>query len=256
MAERRRNNILGKKLLGVDEMSLLTTETLANLAKVVCIIKARHGEIDISNPFADLSVFLTGDFHQFPPVAQLKKALFSRHPQNTLCELGAFIFERFETVVMLKEQMRIVDETWDAITTRARYGQCTASDIKQIRQLVLVNPECDVPNFHEKPWDDAILITPRNCVRSRWNVASIHKHCKSSGHILYISTAEDTIGNRPTTSEERLQCARLASQRTGNLSMKVVLAKGMKVMVTENVAPSANLANGSRGTIKSIVLDP
>ncbi|KAF8441071.1 hypothetical protein L210DRAFT_3368301, partial [Boletus edulis BED1] len=222
----------------------------------ICIVKSRHGDIDISNPFADLSLLLTGDFHQFPPIAQIKKALFSRHPPNALCELGGFIFERFETVVILKQQMRITDETWDAIMTRARYGHCTASDIKEIRQLVLINPECEVPNFHEKPWNEVILITPRNCVRSRWNVASIHKHCKTTGHILYLCSAEDTIGNRATSSNERLQCARLPHEKTGNLSMKVILAKGMKVMITENVAPTANLANGLRGTIKSIVLDP
>ncbi|KAF8436817.1 hypothetical protein L210DRAFT_787834, partial [Boletus edulis BED1] len=210
----------------------------------------------LSNPFADLSSMLTGDFHQFPPVAQLKKALFSRYPPNTLCELGRFIFERFETVVVLKQQMRIVDETWDVILTRARCGQCTASDIAQIRKLVLVNPQCEVPNFYEDPWTNVVLITPRNCVRSRWNIASIHKHCKASGHILYIATAEDTIGNRPTTNVERLQLARSPTEKTGNLSMKVVLAIGMKIMITENVAPSTNLANGSHGTIKTIVLDP
>lgn len=37
---------------------------------------------------------------------------------------------------------------------------------------------------------------------------------------------------------------------------RVELAVGMKVMILSNIAPRAGLANGSRGTISDIVLDP
>ncbi|KIK74992.1 hypothetical protein PAXRUDRAFT_835834 [Paxillus rubicundulus Ve08.2h10] len=48
----------------------------------------------------------------------------------------------------------------------------------------------------------------------------------------------------------------MSLEDTGNLSMVCDIFVGMLVMVTENLTTAANLANGSRGSITNIILDP
>jgi len=255
MAERRKDNILDKSMLTVDEMSLLTTEVLARLSQVLGVVKMNEFAIDSTIPFGNMSVLLTGDFHQFPPVAQLRKALFINNPASVVTQIGQHLFEQFQTVVLLEQQMRIKDKTWHDVLCRARYGECSITDLNVIRELVLTSPSCDVPNFTTPPWNDAVLVTPRNSVRMDWNKAAIRKHCKQSGEVLYVSPAEDCVAQHPVSIPHRLLIQCLSEEQTGRLSNEVELVIGMKVMITENIAPSANIANGSRGTITSILLD-
>lgn len=68
--------------------------------------------------------------------------------------------------------------------------------------------------------------------------------------------AEDTINQEPTTTEQKVIIASLGSDHTGRLAYRTEVAVGMQAMVTLNLATEADLANGSRGVIHSIVLDP
>lgn len=248
--------MLHKRLLCVDEMSLLTTEVLARLGQVLSVVRTNEEVLDSTTPFGGLSQLLIGDFHQFPPVAQLKKALFYDNPTSALAQIGRHLFCQFKTVILLKQQMRIKDETWQNILARARYGLCTAEDLDIIRQLVLTDPRCSIPDFNVPPWNDAVLVTPRNSVRTEWNNAAVRSHCKVHGEALYISPAEDSVqGNQLTNAQQRL-VSHLPTESTGHLSTTTSIAIGMKVMITENIATVANIANGSRGIITSIMLDP
>jgi ATP-dependent exoDNAse (exonuclease V) alpha subunit len=56
--------------------------------------------------------------------------------------------------------------------------------------------------------------------------------------------------------EERVTIAGMKPEATENLTHRIELAIGMLVMVTFNIATEADLANGSRGVIEDIVLDP
>lgn len=256
MAERRKNNILYKRLLGVDEMSLLTTDILARLSHVLGVVRTNEVLVDSTVPFGGLSILLIGDFHQFPPVAQLKKALFYRNPVTIDAQIGRHLFEQFRTVVMLNKQMRIQDEIWHGILTRARSGTCSAGDLNVIHQLVLTHSGCNVPDFSIPPWDNAVLITPRNSVRTQWNDTAVRNHCKVHGHVLYVSCADDEINAEPLSHHQRLLVRHLSEEQTGHLCAELPLAIGLKMMITENITTVANIANGSRGVITSIVLDP
>ncbi len=79
------------------------------------------------------------------------------------------------------------------ILQRSRTGDCTTDDIVEIRKLVLGNPECNIPDFTHPPWSDAILITPRNAVRTLWNNAMLKSFCRRTGHIRYVLYAYDTL---------------------------------------------------------------
>lgn len=216
---------------------------------------AGEGGPDSTVPFGGSDIFITGDFHQFPPVGQYKKALYILFPFNRRCEIGRNLYLQFQTVVLLNQQMRIIDHSWSDILRRARSGDCSAEDIASVQHLVLTDPSCDVPDFSSAPWEDAILITPRNSVRTYWNEATSTKHSRSSGNIEYSFCAEDSAHHRWLSTAEQFAVASLSFDDTDRLPTQLTVSLQMKVMVTKNISTRAGLANGSRGTIAGIMLD-
>jgi ATP-dependent exoDNAse (exonuclease V), alpha subunit - helicase superfamily I member len=256
--DRRKNNILDKEYLIIDEASMLTTDLMNMVSNVTGHIRTCNGVGNTSMPFGGMNVIIVADFHQFPPVGKKASTLYHDENQRVTAKLGRAIFLQFETVVILRQQMRISDHHWIEILGRLREGECTEQDLKDIRQLVLTNKKCDIPDFSKEPWSEAILITARHSVRNAWNAMALNNHCNKTGHIRYISSAEDSKGrNREDLSiHERYEVARLTADKTGRLPDRVEIAIGMKTLVTWNLATDADLANGTRGTITQIILDP
>ncbi|KAK0246522.1 hypothetical protein EDD85DRAFT_784129 [Armillaria nabsnona] len=141
---------------------------------------------------------------------------------------------------------------------RLRVGACSVEDLKMIDNLVLESDSCEVPDFQSHPWNQAILVTSRHRPKDEWNLASIRRHCDKTGHRWYNCPSEDTYGRKrePLSMEERLAVASVTTKASRQLADNVVIAVGMKAMVTMNIATQADLANGTRGVIESIVLDP
>lgn len=256
--EKRKKNLGGKRYLIIDEVSMMTTELLALLSQVLAKHHSNVDAADAFKPFGGINLILFGDFHQFPPVGNPKAALYVTNQKRERGTLGRALFEQFETVVELKEQIRVTDPTWQAILDRLREGACSADDLRQIRKLLLSDETLERPDFMSPPWVDAVLVTPRHGVRTRWNTAALMKHCINSGERMFISVAEDSTGSEGLKPElgHRVTIAGLKTKETQNLETEVEVAVGMSVMVMSNVATDADLANGQRGTITGIVLDP
>lgn len=254
---KREKNITPTEYLVVDEASMATTEVFEATSAVAGFNK-KDSRGNPTQPFGGINVILVGDFHQFPPPGREDLALFNRKPPTKTAVIGRAIFEQFETVVTLREQMRIQDARWMEILQNARTGDCTAEDIGEIRKLVVTEPDCMVPNFSEDPWSSAILVTPRHGVRNPWNDAAIERHCASTGNVLYTFDAEDTVGKERNelSMRERVIVAGMREKKTARLPSRTSVAIGMKAMVTWNISTDADLANGARGEIVDIVLDP
>ena len=120
---RREQNIVNTLWLAIDEISMLTTETLTHTSQVTGFVKTGAGQIDSSILFGGMNVILLGDFHQFPPVANPWAVLYSSpassKSKSSARLMGQNIFSQFETVVPLTEQMRITDGEWMSILGRA-----------------------------------------------------------------------------------------------------------------------------------------
>ncbi|KAF8511393.1 hypothetical protein JB92DRAFT_2831208 [Gautieria morchelliformis] len=73
---------------------------------------------------------------------------------------------------------------------------------------------------------------------------------------MFISPAEDTVGvnNDGLSLEKKLLVA--ASEGKDCLECSVKIAEGMRAMLTWNFVVSADLANGTQGTVEKIYLDP
>ena len=255
---RRKKNILGKRCLIIDEMSMLHTTLLIDVARVVAHVKKMGDEGDEHLPFAGMHVILMGDFHQFPPIARANTALYSLSQTNNPDVLqGRDLYKRFTTVVRLHLQIRIQDHTWINILSRLRVGQCTDDDIRIIRSLILNRPECPKTDFDSLPWSEATLITTRHTVREAWNAACLKRHCKATGNIRYVVSSEDYVnGTSEELSNDVRHCvAGMKEQDTRKLSDRIEIAIGMRAILF-NLSTEAEIANGTRGTIRDIVLDP
>ena len=150
-ATRCKRNIPGVKTLIIDEYSMLTKVVFACLAEVVEYIRGANGEGDATKPFGGLYVILFGDFHQFPPVSNPTGALY--HPsvdsgsQPLRQAAGKLLYKQFQTVVILKEQKRVVDVVWRGVLDRLREGECTEEDMKEVRKLIVTEDDKENEGF-------------------------------------------------------------------------------------------------------------
>ncbi|KAG2357886.1 hypothetical protein BDR07DRAFT_1226279, partial [Suillus spraguei] len=205
--------------------------------------------------FRELTVLIAGNFHQFPPVRNINRALYSQFPRTSCCQLGKNIYEQFTTVVTLQRQMQIVDAAWNEILGRAREGECTLTDLDEIRCLMLFNERCNRPDVSTSPWNDVILITPQNSMQTWWNACAVAKHSAESGSMLYLFPTEDSMHVMHLSKSQCLAVAHLTLKQTEHLPKILHLIRGMHIMVTRNIAVCANLSNGFRGRVVDIVLD-
>ena len=256
IAARRRANMGSTLWLTIDEKSMLNVLQLSQLSQVMSIVRTGIFSVEPSIPFGGVNVVLLGDFHQFPPIANAKKVLYNPSPEGYDAQIGRTLFEQFDTVIRLDEQIRITDPVWDAILTRARTGECTANDLNELDHLVLDDKHCVLPDFTEPPWNNCVLVTSRNAVQTMWNRMMLDCHCRRTGYTRYVVHAVDSIKNGDLSVSQRLAIAHLSLDNTNRLPGKVELAIGMRVMILTNIAPRAGLANGSRGLITDIILDP
>jgi len=84
-------------------------------------------------------------------------------------------------------------------------------------------------------------------VCSAWNEFMLSQHARRSGQIKYVVYANDQANSQPLTNEQRLAIAHLKLDHTYHLAHKIELVIGMNAMVTTNISPEMDLANGSRG---------
>ena len=253
---RRKKNMGNVLWLTIDEMSMLTTPLLLYLSRAAGVVRTGLNTIAPSVLFGGLSVILFGDLHQFPPVAKPTKELYYPFPEDDDCRLGRSYYEQFNIVIKLEEQIRIQDAEWNDILQRTRTGECTMKDIEVIKKLVLTHPDCDIPDFSRPPWSETILVTSRNGVRSAWNELMLRQHACKSGQIRYVVYANDQTNGQPLTKRQRLATAHLTLDETQKLPHKIEIVKGMKAMILMNISTDSDLANGSRGIIEDIILDP
>ena len=155
--------------LVIDEMSMISKSFLAQLSRIISSAKATGDSVGQAASFGGINVILCGDFHQFPPVASPpNEALyFPAIPQRDSVDalIGRTIYEEFELVVLLKEQIRCTDPVWLDFLQHLRYGRVQEQHIHMLRRLVLGDSNASPTDFATEPWQDASLVTPRHKVR-------------------------------------------------------------------------------------------
>lgn len=250
----------------LDECSMLASGFFGKFVKVLDMARDTMDDGRNGRPFGGINIILAGDFHQFPPVVSKASAplYYPIHAVHDSMDkiYGKNLYQAFDTVVILEQQVRVKDPEWLDFLRHARHGTCEPHHIEMVRNLVLTNPKCPKTDFTKEPWSKATLITPRHAVRMAWNEEAVRKHCAETGETLFICRAQDRIGGKELTLSERQAIAqkkgsgkRKGRKERGGLPNIVELARGMEVMVTYNVDTDIDVANGARGRIVDIILN-
>jgi PIF1-like helicase len=199
-----------KHYLIIDEFSMISKSFLAMLSRNISIVKLGSDKAEEDN-FGRMNVILCGDLHQFLPVAKNRgQFLYTSKDDPTdlkASQLGQSIYKQFNTVVILKEQMRVKDPVWKNMLSNLRKGHLQETDIKMLHDLVIYNNPSQKDDFDTEPWSNAPLITPRHAVRNLWNEYSLRKWCRSVGEQLFVCYAKDSFGQTPLTLGQRISVA-------------------------------------------------
>ncbi|KIL66494.1 hypothetical protein M378DRAFT_52565, partial [Amanita muscaria Koide BX008] len=213
------------RYLIIDEYSMISRELLATLSKTLSIFFKHLDREEHDLPFGGVN---KRSALYFPT------SLEDTAQQNA----GSELYCQFTT-----EQMRIQDPEWQHVLQRARHGKCMEVDLNLLRQY-------------------AFLVTPRNAVRRKWNVAASRHHCKRTHCQLLKCPSEDRKrGGEPLSPAERLallKCkfeTKTSSEDRTALEEEILLAQGMKVMLVTNIQTDYDMANGARGVVHEIILD-
>ena len=254
--KRRSNNVDGKHYIIVDEFSMLTKQMLACVSEVVTCVAMNLGVGDDKLPFGGINVILAGDPHQFPPVGNASGALYACLPNEIgKGAIGRLIYEQFETVVTLREQKRVTDTGWNDMLLRLREGACTSEDVEMVESLILAN--CmEKTKFDQQPWNQCVLLTPRNATRKPWNAEFATRIFIEDRRWIYVSKAEDIPLEGQLSMHDKWLIAGAGQVGTSKLEETLEVAIGMRVMILINLSTQAEVANGTRGTVEDIILDP
>ncbi|KIK22945.1 hypothetical protein PISMIDRAFT_101620, partial [Pisolithus microcarpus 441] len=245
----------------IDKMSMIGKTFLAKLSRNITVGKMAEGKAASSASFGGINVIMCSDFHQFPPVAvSPSEALYvPLRPQSdlTLAQVGHAIYDEFQTVMVLKEQMHIMDQTWLDFLNHLRMGRVQEHHITMLRTLVLTNPVAHMPDFTMSPWADASLVTPRHAMCQQWNNAALCKHVCLSAGIIFVCAADDTVKGEWLSLEEHFAFVSQMNgghHQKGNLPDSVEISLGMKVMVMQNVETDLDIMNRACGIVVDILL--
>jgi hypothetical protein len=100
---RRKANMLTKRYLIIDEISMMDSATFAKGSQIVS--RVIQGDTDFCLCFGGLNMLIFGDFHQFSPPRNPRGALYSQSQRNEINVLGQAIYLQFNQVVLLQQQL-------------------------------------------------------------------------------------------------------------------------------------------------------
>lgn len=189
----------------------------ALLSHNLCIAKGTS----LLVPFGGMNIIIAADFTHPPEITVCRN-----HP--SLYTQGRAILSNFMDVVMLRDPIRTVDQSWRAVLQRIRFGRMDDKSCSQLRSLTLPGPgPVDVRSIS---WTTSTVVTDHAATRQQWNTASLRAHYLRTGNPVYICHAKDTIGIRSLTDREQFFADRLEIS-TDQLEVSLALSVGMPVMV-------------------------
>jgi hypothetical protein len=229
----------------IDECSMISAALLFEIHETLQFAKGNS-----QKPFGGVNIILAGDFFQFPPVLgmPLYASLPSSRPQTekqSSSILGLGLWNQFTTVVMLRQNFRQrLDPLYQGILTRYLDGTLTDDDFAVLRSRIIKRGLVPPP--------DTIIIVNRNSLRVRLNTHFVKSVIDVSKCETLQINAVDKCSNpdfpiRDPEVQERLLS--MDDNNTEGLPGVLLIFKGMRCMVTDNVDVSGGLANGSIVTI-------
>jgi PIF1-like helicase/helitron helicase-like protein len=239
-----------KKIFILDEVSMVSLKALVQLDERCNAIWDVNREG--STVFGGLPiVILLGDFNQFTPIAG--RAIWSQDiAHNQVHQAGKDIWNRFEKVVFLTEQMRQAEDLlFQSMLERARSAMMTEEDVATLNSLTVA---ARVARGEEPP-DRAVIRV--NQLREDVNLTQLEIFAKKNKEKIYLFPARHDTPNIATVDHALLIRMMFRVGEAGSLKGPGFFAftKGMPVMLLHNTKTSSGLVNGMTGTAERAILD-
>ncbi len=231
------NRIKKTKVLIIDEISMLSAETLTMVEKVCRTI------LNSNLPFGGLQVVLVGDFFQLPPVQRRvvvtdEQSFFpDTGDDSVLFAFGSPAWRELDlTVCYLLEQHRQEDLAFLSALNDIRSGKATeiARNCFATRVILNINMKDERSDITAMPEQSATKLFPHNLDVDRINQIELSKLSSASHSYLMQSR-----GAPPLVESLQRHCLSPVT-----LELKI----GAKVMFTKN-NPELKFVNGTLGEV-------
>jgi hypothetical protein len=239
-----------KKIFIIDEVSMVGLEALVQLDDRCNAIWDPDRESSTVFGGLPIVIFL-GDFNQFTPVGG--HAIWRQDTSySQVLQAGKSIWNRFDKVVLLTEQMRQADDLlFQGMLERARSATLTEEDV------AILNSQTVAARVArgEDPPDRAVIRV--NQLREDVNLTQLEIFATKNAQKIYLFP-----GRHDTPIVAGIDPALLVRMmfrvgEAGKLKGPGFLAftKGMPVMLLHNARTSSGLVNGMTATAERAILD-
>jgi hypothetical protein len=262
----------GTRFLMIDEISLISSCKLRDIDVFLrCMF-------DPDLAFGGLHIIALGDFLQLPPVQKGKGTnppLYETAFTSTEKGAGRLLWEKFTSCVKLTECKRATDPELVEILGAIRAGKVTKKMHTKLRSRVLANlPDQEKAKF----LSEATILTPTNRVRtaiSHQFSLSIPAGLQQRALVLmsvdrYSRTKSEKLANKNTkkkppklAEDPTLKIDPILQQvlwtlpdnSTGKRPGMLVLYKGARMVIPQNIHPELGLFTSNQVTVEKLVLD-
>jgi hypothetical protein len=233
----------------IDEVSMIDLSALSIINTHSKVARS----LDRSSPdlFGGLPVvILMGDFYQFPPVQG--QALW-KAPTNDTEQDGKLIWNQFQRVIILHEQMRQTEDIpFRDLLGRARSGNLTPDD------LLTLNSKA-ITSLADRILENVTAIVKLNSLRHVINCLQIESFARARHQKIFVFPAHTrTRSSTPTALQLRADdLLGLPDQGTKIPFPGFILyTLSTPTMVLTNICTSACLVNGAIGQAVGVSVDP
>ena len=231
------------RVIFIDEISMVGDD---KHARVNFMLQDIFGNTEY---MGGISVVVTGDFGQLPPVGE--QMIWHNSRVDGRSELSPNHWDVNFTICYLKEKMRSQDPEFSRICDKIRQGICDKEVNEYCREHVKSCPNEDDNDSYAK--GKLSIIVTGNAEREEINLWKIGQLLPSHKYKHYTNFSDDNPTNlkNPPPLDPNLPLT-----QTGQLEQRVLFCQGAPVMMTSNhpVKRHKNngLVNGARGYIDSI----
>ena len=220
------------KLVIIDECSMVGKGMLTAIDKRLKIAAGNN------LPFGGFAMLFVGDFQQLPPVAD---ASIWKQPNvaGSCMQTDAFTLYRniFKKAVTLTQSERARgDPDFAAFLKRCQNGEITKEDWSKLQQR---NTNRYHVSMKTDEWKFASRIFYDNENVSKYNISCL-KNVEAD--IVKIKAVNEPADSR-----------KYSSATAFGLQNDIYIAKGARVMITNNLDVKAGINNGARGIVHSVI---
>ncbi|KLO03942.1 hypothetical protein SCHPADRAFT_841200, partial [Schizopora paradoxa] len=232
------------------------------------------------DPFGGVNMIFAGDFAQLPP-AMNASPLYSGNVSNRVqsgttikgqeSSIGKALWHQVTTVVILKQNMRQRTQTPEDAKLRTtlenmRFRACTRDDVQFLKSLIAGKGK-NRKKLNKKRFRNVSVITGLNIHRDAMNENGVARFAADTNQTVetfysidHLAVTDPTKGRRskgrertvnraPVNEFEQTILWNLPPALTEQLAGKLMLTKGMPVMIKKNEATECCVTNGAEATV-------